>query len=207
MEAHPDLKTQAALARKAGVAQSTISRMKRGEVDPQSENLRRVFAALSIPVSRFLDRSPEDEFASLAAAGAEHVTRKVPLMSLLQAGGFGKTADPYQAGDPFDWLLCPARCGPRTFALKVYGESMEPRYQNGDIIYVDPDVSPTYGSDVVVRLDNSNEATFKRLVIEGKRRYLKPLNPRFPIIEIPTEARIVGVVVAASWATTQTTSP
>jgi DNA-binding XRE family transcriptional regulator len=31
------LKTQAALARKSGVAQATIGRITRGEVDPQSE--------------------------------------------------------------------------------------------------------------------------------------------------------------------------
>jgi len=63
---------------------------------------------------------------------------------------------------------------------------MEPRYHNGDIIFVDPDISAAQGSDVIVRLENSNEATFKQLVVEGSRRYLKPLNPRFPVIEITT---------------------
>ena len=32
MKSHPELKTQAALGRKAGVSQSTISRMERGEI-------------------------------------------------------------------------------------------------------------------------------------------------------------------------------
>jgi len=49
----------------------------------------------------------------------------------------------------------------------------------------------------VVRLDDRGEVTFKRLVIEGERRYLKPLNPNWPekIIEVPDDARIVGVVI------------
>jgi phage repressor protein C with HTH and peptisase S24 domain len=43
---------------------------------------------------------------------------------------------------------------------------MEPGYQHGDIIFVDPDVTPAHGKDVAVRLDACNEVVFKRLVIE-----------------------------------------
>ncbi len=93
--------------------------------------------------------------------------------------------------------------------MTVDGESMEPRYHNGDTIFVDPDVSAVNGSDVVVRLENTDETTFKQLVIEGegRRRYLKPLNPRYPIIEITAEARIVGVIIGATWAKIQTPNP
>ena len=42
--------------------------------------------------------------------------------------------------------------------------------------------------------DDTNQATFKQLVIDGPRRYLKPLNPRYPVIPIEREARICGVV-------------
>jgi SOS-response transcriptional repressor LexA len=76
---------------------------------------------------------------------------------------------------------------------------MEPNYQEGDVIYVDPDRAATNGKDIVIRLDERNEVTFKRLVIEGRRRYLKPLNRLWPeqIIEVPDDARIVGVVLGA----------
>ena len=76
---------------------------------------------------------------------------------------------------------------------------MEPGYQHGDIVFVDPDVAPEHGKDVVVRLDEGNEAEFKRLVVEGQREYLKPVNPHWPdkIIEISRhpDARIIGVVI------------
>jgi SOS-response transcriptional repressor LexA len=181
--------------------------MERGEVDSQSDNVRRVAEALGIPPSRLLDPSAEGDPGSLASAipARAEGLRTVPVISLVQAGGFGETVDPYQPGDGSDWLICPVRCGPETFALKVDGESMEPRYHNGDMIFVDPGISATHGSDVVVRLENSNEATFKQLIIEGSRRYLKPLNIRFPLIEITTEARVVGVVIGAMWAKTKVT--
>jgi SOS-response transcriptional repressor LexA len=201
MKSHPELKTQAALARKAGVAQSTISRMMRGEVDSQSGNALRVFDALGIQPPAYLRRPTQSAPASLAAAASAQTKdfRQVPLIDLVQAGGYGETVDPYQPGDGREWLVCPVRCGPRTFALKVDGHSMEPRYHDADIIFVDPDVPAAQGSDVVARLDSSNEATFKQLDIESRRRYLRPLNPQFSAIEITEETRIVGAVIGATW--------
>ncbi len=40
----------------------------------------------------------------------------------------------------------------------------------------------------------SNEATIKKLVIDGPKRYLKPLNPAYPVIEIDSSCTICGVV-------------
>jgi phage repressor protein C with HTH and peptisase S24 domain len=81
--------------------------------------------------------------------------------------------------------------------LKGLVNSQEPDYQEGDIIYVDPGLAATNGKDIVIRLDDRNEVTFKRLVIEGRRSYLKPLNRAWPdqIIGVPDGARIVGVVI------------
>lgn len=199
MAAHPELSTQAALARKTGLSQSTISRMRRGEVVPQSDNLLRVAEALGVPVASLHGRSAAQNATSLVATRAK-IHRKVPIVSLVQAGGFSENVDPYPPGDGSGWPWCPVNCGPGTYALKVQGESMEPRYHDGDMIFVDPDVSEVHGSDVIVRLENEREATFKRLVIDGSRRYLKPLNTRYPVIEITTEAKIVGVVIAAAFA-------
>ena len=76
---------------------------------------------------------------------------------------------------------------------------MEPGYQHGDIIFVDPDVVPEHGRDVVARLGDRHEVVFKRLVVEGQLEYLKPMNPNWPdrIVEISADpgARIIGVVI------------
>ena len=81
--------------------------------------------------------------------------------------------------------------------LRVRGESMEPRFRDGYLIFVDPAVPPDHGRFVVVQGENSNEATFKQLIVEGKRKYLKALNPDWPerIIESHATAAICGVVV------------
>jgi SOS-response transcriptional repressor LexA len=67
----------------------------------------------------------------------------------------------------------------------------------GDLIFVDPNVRAVNNSYVVVRLEDSNAATFKQLLIDGGQSYLKALNPDWPdrTIRIDRRAVISGVVV------------
>ena len=119
-----------------------------------------------------------------------------PLISWVQAGAWTENGGPVTAEDAEALLPCPVRCSPGTFVLRVRGESMEPRFRDGDLIFVDPAVSPDHGRFVVVRGED-HEATFKQLIVEGERKYLKALNPDWPqrIMECDSSAAICGVVV------------
>lgn len=201
MASSKDLKTQTAVAKKSGVAQSTIGRILRGEVNPQSGNLERIAKAFSMSLAKLAEIGQEGEAVAEPTNDLKSVERsaQVTLISWVQAGSFADALDNPQPRDGGEWMPRPKRSGARTFALRVRGESMEPGYQHDDIIFVDPDVRPEHGKDVVVRLDDCNEAVFKRLVVEGKLEYLKPVNPNWPdkIIEISAypSARIIGVVI------------
>jgi SOS-response transcriptional repressor LexA len=96
-----------------------------------------------------------------------------------------------------DILPCPVPCSPGSFVLGVKGASMEPRFYNGDLIFVDPEVVPESGKYVVIKLEDADEAMFRQLIIEGGQKYLKALNPDWPdrIIEIDEKTKICGVVV------------
>jgi len=125
----------------------------------------------------------------------------IPLISWVQAGSWCEVVDLYEVGDAEDWLPCPANHGPRCFALRVRGESMyDPHgrrsFREGDIVYVDPDRQHENGSLVIAKLSDSQEATFKQIVIEDEKRYLKALNPSWPerMMSINGSCHIVGVV-------------
>ncbi len=201
MKASADCKTQAALAKTARVSQSTVGRLLKGLVNSQSDTLERICSALDISVAELLSELPAGELGTHAPGDMLESAASaslVPLISWVQAGSFAESSDIHGPSYTDHWLKKPPKpCGPGTFALRVEGISMEPDYQEGDIIYVDPGIAATNGKDIVIRLDDRNEVTFKRLVIEGRRSYLKPLNRDWPeqIIEVPDGARIVGVVI------------
>jgi SOS-response transcriptional repressor LexA len=201
MASSKDLRTQTALAKRSGVAQSTIGRILRGEVNPQSGNLERIAKAFSMSLAKLAELGQQDDLVAEPTDDLESVetSARVALISWIQASSFADALDNPQPGDGEEWMPRPKHSGARTFALRVRGESMEPGYQHGDIIFVDPDVAPEHGKDVVARLGDRNEAVFKRLVVEGKLEYLKPANPNWPdrIIEISADpgARVIGVVI------------
>ena len=124
----------------------------------------------------------------------------VPLISWVQAGAWEEVEDPYAVGDYERLVPVTKRFSKHGFALRIQGDSMYapdgdgPSFPTGSIIAVEPQQEPRNGSFVVVRLEDTKEATFKQLVIDGGRMFLRPLNPRYPVMEIESEAQIVGVV-------------
>jgi SOS-response transcriptional repressor LexA len=94
------------------------------------------------------------------------------------------------------------RVGPHAYALRVVGDSMtnphgSPSFPEGTVIILDPEREAAPGKYVVVRQKGDSEVTFKQLVRDGGRFYLKPLNPRYPILEMNEDAVICGVLVQA----------
>lgn len=201
MASNKDIKTQTALARKSGVAQSTIGRILRGEVNPQAVNLERIATAFRMSLAELAHMGQEGEPGAESTDDLKSVERstRVALISWVQAGSVPDALDNHEPGDAEKWMPRPKYSGARTFALRVRGESMEPSYQHGDIIFVDPEVIPTHGKDIVVQLGDREDVVFRRLVVEGSLEYLKSANPNWPakIIEISTSlgTRIIGVVI------------
>lgn len=121
----------------------------------------------------------------------------VPLISSVQAGGWAEVVDNFQPGDAEEWRETTAKVGPNAFALRIEGDSMTSptgtSIPHGSIVIVDPDAEYTNGSIVVAKLIDVQEATIKKLVIDGPNKYLKPLNPNYAPIPINGSCRIVGV--------------
>ncbi|GGZ83051.1 Cro/Cl family transcriptional regulator [Ignatzschineria indica] len=125
----------------------------------------------------------------------------VPVISWVAAGSFNNV-ETVPVDELIKWVPCPVPHSKNTFALKVVGSSMEnpngkPSFEDGDIIYVDPEKEPENKSLVIVTLDGSSQATFKQLIIELDGKYIQPLNPNWheKVIKINGNATINGVVI------------
>lgn len=80
--------------------------------------------------------------------------------------------------------------------MRMKADSMEPEFQEGEIITVNPHVEALPGDFVIIKNDEE-EATFKQLKRYGEMTVLHPLNPKYADMEIKKGHRyeIIGKVV------------
>lgn len=191
------------LARQAGVTQPTVHRIITGESKaPKRDNVERIAKALKVS-SKWLwdgivEKSPE---SNLAATDQPRLSYRYPVISWVSAGSWQEAVQPYPDGysDTYEFSEYDSK-GP-AFWLKVKGDSMTAAsgqtIAEGTLILVDTEAEAAPGKLVVAKLPDSNEATFKKLVSDGGRLYLKPLNSAYPTEAFGENCRIVGVVVQA----------
>lgn len=122
-----------------------------------------------------------------------------PVISWVKAGEWCEAVNPYDPGCEQAFESTDYEAKGAAFWLEVEGDSMTAptgiSIPKGMMILIDPEEEATNGSLVVAQLDDNHAATFKKLVIDGGQRYLKPLNPAYPVIPINGNCRIVGVAV------------
>lgn len=181
--------TKTAFAKAVGVSQPTVTDWENGVMRPKGDNL--------LKIGRVLGVSPDWLMRGIKSHSdtepGPDLRGKVPLISWVQAGQWCEISDQFPPGDAESWRETTAKVSSGAFALRIVGDSMEPAIPRGAVVIVDPAIEATNGRVVVVRQNGDSEATIKRLVIEGGVRYLKPDNPRYPIMEMRADAVICGV--------------
>jgi len=111
--------------------------------------------------------------------------RIVPIINKVAAGYPTDFDDlDYPVGVADDYVRCPDLHDPNAFAVRVVGDSMEPKFHEGDIVVFSPSADVTNGDDCFVRFSEPHETTFKRVFFEsGDKVRLQPRNEQYsPII-------------------------
>ncbi len=215
------------LSRKTGVDQSTISRIRLGKIaEPRDSHVSALARHFGVNTEQLRGREPLPDVTQINTAPRgtlqfSHLSPRlqketvdpaelantepgpeikgyVPLISWVQAGNCSEAIDMFYKGDAEDWVECPLNLSKNTYALRIKGASMEPRFHEGEIIIVDPNGDwDRSGAFVIAKRTNENEVTFKQLFKDGGSYYLKALNPEWPerIIRMDREEwSICGVV-------------
>lgn len=132
---------------------------------------------------------------------AEVNSRRVPLISYVQAGALAERPSIEALDGDFEYILTDSELSEFSFALRIEGDSMEPDFKDGDVIIVDPELEPMPGEFVVAK-NGGNQATFKKYRptytdMTGTQHFeLVPLNNDYPVINSDTQPlAIIGVMV------------
>jgi SOS-response transcriptional repressor LexA len=121
----------------------------------------------------------------------------LPLISWEEAANWQKLSTGNASLKNSELLSCPVKCSQKAFVLHVQGRSMAPKFNEGDFLFVDPDVIPQHGQYVVVQKRGSKEATFRQLIVEEGKEFLTALNIDWPdrITTLDKRTSICGVIV------------
>lgn len=146
---------------------------------------RKLEQALNKPYG-WMDRDHEDSLDR-----APRAIPQVPLLDMAQA--LRHLARPGSHSNKS--IPLPVITSHLAFAMSLCDDSMSVKFQAGDIIVVDPAISPT-ASDFVLAIQNDNPQTLVlRQLIDNNGRQLAPTNPAYATHKLTSEDKIVGKVI------------
>ena len=120
--------------------------------------------------------------------------RAVPIINRVAAGYPEHFTDlDYPPSVADEYVRCPGVDDPQAFAARVVGDSMAPKYREGDVVVFAPNAPVRDGDDCFVRFAEDNSTTFKRFFLQADGRIrLEPLNRDYPV-EIYDPQEITGL--------------
>ena len=183
--------SQQKLAEKIGVSRSTIAMWETGGSQPDNEALVKLSSVLDVSIDYLLGQTPNPAVKPASTAVRINVYGSVPAGIPVEA-----------IEDIVDWEEIPSSMtvgGQEYIGLRVRGDSMYPKYMDGDtvIIHLQPDCES--GQDAVVYI-NGYDATLKKVIKKQDCIILQPLNPAYePRVcsynDEDEPVKILGIVV------------
>ncbi|ENI1055658.1 MULTISPECIES: LexA family protein [Serratia] len=187
--------TQAQLADKIGTSQQGIVSVETGRT-VRPRYLPELAKALGCDIEWLLTGSSS---SNVTYVGPHEPGKRYPVISKVQAGAWLEAVEAYNLKDIDLWLESNAHIQGEGFWLEVDGDSMTApmgvSIPEGTYVLFDTGREAMNGNLVVAKLSDSNEATFKKLVIDGGQKYLKGLNPAWPMVPINGNCKIIGVAI------------
>lgn len=195
------------LARRLGVTPQAVRKWIKAGGNPNSSRWNQIAEALETTVEALMSGDFDDVEidANIRASKNDRKLRPIPVICRIPAGGVKEIIDSYHAGAGMDEVFIDDSAGPDTFALIIDGTSMEPKFQTGDKVIIDPSVRPIPGDFVVFKCKKSNGddcGTFKQYRLRGFNEHgfeyyeLVPLNDNYPTIRSDKiECEIIGTMV------------
>ena len=136
-----------------------------------------------------------------SAGNVEHVTTNaVPVINRVSAGYPKDFTDlAYPKGVADEYVSCPDVNDKDAFAARVHGDSMWPKYREGDIVIFSPTAPHKNGDDCFVRFEDGH-TTFKRVFFESDDGgtsvlRLQPRNEKYRAQTIASE-KVTGLYKA-----------
>ena len=185
------------LASALGLNRQVVTDWKAERSKSYMKYLPQIADYFGVTVDYLLGKTDEKEPESTRRPGV-----RIPVYGNVAAGVPILAIENYDSDDPDDWEEITEKMAStgEYFALRIHGDSMEPKISNGDIVIVRIQQTIESGETAIVRI-NGDEATCKKVKRTPEGMMLISTNPVYEpmfftpkqVQELPVE--IIGKVV------------
>lgn len=181
-------------ANKCGISHTHLDSVEKG-YDPRTnkpvritvETLKKIANAMNMSVNDLLIQSGEVKLDEIVYDNAEHIKDTITI----KIYGSIKAGVPLESqNDIVDYMDVPREWakGKQLFGLKISGDSMFPKYQNGEIVIFEQtnDLETYKNKDCAVMI-NGTEYTFKKVMVNEKGIVLQPYNDNYNVMIFSNE--------------------
>ena len=165
--------TQEELAYKLGVSPQTVWGWENGKFSPKGKRLRDLAQFFNVLEAEIVSPTQKKQVPVLG-----HVSAGIPLEAIT---------------DILDYEDIPQDWQGDYFALQIRGDSMSPKYLDGDVVIVRVQPTCDNGQDAVVQV-NGFDATLKTVYIAQDHIELHSINPKYQPMKFKN-VQIMGVAV------------
>lgn len=159
--------TQEQLGKIVGVGKSNISMYESGDRIPPLDIVEKMSELFGVGLDDLMGRKSRTSSIKIPVLG--YVAAGIPISAITDILDYEELA-PDMVKD-----------GSEYFALKIKGQSMEPRIYDGDVVIVraQPDVD---SGQIAIVCVNGDEATCKKILKQSGGILLQPLNPTYETV-------------------------
>jgi len=175
--------TQTALAKLTGYSLSAIGNWESRQNFPSPSKLGHLATKLGVSIDYLLGHDNGPGFrVRLSPKQLPETIREVPIVSWAQAGELKAYLDLDAAWHDFTVTTCKDE---NCFAVTIAGDSMEPKYNGGDLAILMPNVEPRNGCLVVFKLKNEG-VFFKMFQVtpDSKKFRMTSYNPLYQVMDV-----------------------
>ena len=170
--------TAAELSRALGINEGTVSQYKSGAYEPKQKRTQAIAKILNVSIDWLMgaDVPMDDGETNNSSKNNKYI--KIPVLGTVRAGYPTEAVENIIDYEEISESM--ARQG-EYFALQVKGDSMLPRFSEGDVVIVKKQDDVDNG-DIAIMLVNGDEATIKKVQKFENGINLIPSNPVYDVI-------------------------
>lgn len=169
------------LSRNTGLAITTVKRLCSDDCNPTLKSLEPIANYFDISINQLLGAEPlpQDKGQGMNIPNVMS-WGLVPVITMDESVRWPQNKEEIQQRFNLEYVAVDAEPNETLFAMRLQGNSMEPRFSADTILVLDPQMKPHDGSVGLILHKGKSTPQYKEILMDGPDMYIRSINPELP---------------------------